>query len=76
MSEISINALMVLIQLLDQKVWTIKNQVEQADEDDECLADLEEELLVYSKVEQELRSLYEEACASVGNYPPYSELIQ
>jgi len=76
MSEISINSLLVLIQLLDQKVWTIKNQVEQADEDDECLADLKEELLVYSKVEQELRSLYEEAYASVSNYPPYSELIQ
>jgi hypothetical protein len=42
MAQISDNSLMVTIQVLDEKIWSMKNQVDEADENDNGLADLEE----------------------------------
>lgn len=76
MPQITANALMVIIQVLDEKIWSTKMQVDQADENDETLADLEDELLSYSKVALELRANYETALEEVGNLPPYSQLVR
>lgn len=76
MPPITANALMVIIQVLDEKIWSTKMQVDQADENDETLADLEDELLSYSKVALELRASYETALEEVGNLPPYSQLVR
>ena len=76
MPQIGANTLMVVIQVLDEKIRSIKALVDQADENDEDIADVEEELLIYSKVALELRKSYEEAFEDVGNLPPYSELMR
>jgi hypothetical protein len=46
------------------------------DENDDDLADLEDELLSYSEVANELRVSYEEALEDSGNLPRYSELVR
>jgi hypothetical protein len=76
MVQISDNSLMVTIQVLDEKIWSMKNQVDEADENDNGLADLEEELLSYTLVAQELRDRYEDALENTGNLPPYLELVR
>jgi hypothetical protein len=76
MAQISDNSLMVTIQVLDEKIWSMKNQVDEADENDNGLADLEEELLSYTLVAQELRDRYEDALENTGNLPPYLELVR
>lgn len=37
MAQISDNSLMVTIQVLDEKIWSMKNQVDEADENDQKL---------------------------------------
>lgn len=76
MAQISDNSLMVTIQVLDEKIWSMKAQVDQTDANDDGLADLEDELLSYTVVAQELRASYEEALGESGNLPPYSELVR
>jgi hypothetical protein len=76
MAQISDNSLMVTIQVLDEKIWSMRNQVDEADENDNGLADLEEELLSYTLVAQELRDRYEDALENTGNLPPYLELVR
>jgi hypothetical protein len=76
MAQISDNSLMVTIQVPDEKIWSMKNQVDEADENDNGLADLEEELLSYTLVAQELRDRYEDALENTGNLPPYLELVR
>jgi hypothetical protein len=76
MAQINDHSLVVIIQILDQKVRSIKAQVDQMDENDDDLADLEDELLSYSEVANELRVSYEEALEDSGNLPRYSELVR
>ncbi len=76
MSQISDNSLMVIIQILDEKIGAMKALVDQLDANNEDLADLEDELLSYSEVAQELRTSYEEAFQEIGNLPPYAELVK
>ncbi len=75
MPQISDNSLMIIIQILDEKIGSMKALVDQLDANNEDLADLEDELLSYSEVAQELRTGYEEAFKEIGNLPPYAELV-
>lgn len=76
MPEISGNALAVAIQVIDEKIWMLKAQVDQADESDDDLIDLEDEMLAYLKTADELRVSYEEALKTIGNLPFYEDLVR
>lgn len=76
MPEISGNALAVAIQVIDEKIWMLKAQVDQADESDDDLIDLEDEMLAYVKTADELRVSYEEALKTIGNLPFYEDLVR
>jgi hypothetical protein len=75
MTELSGNSLMVLVQLLDEKIQSLRARVDASDPGDPELADVEEELMGDSIVAMELRASYEAAAADSGNLPPYDELV-
>ncbi|WP_374592491.1 hypothetical protein [Aquabacterium sp.] len=75
MVEINPNALVYLVQLVDEKLQQLKQQVATS-EDDEALAEYEDELMACSKVAMELERCYQQAAKVVGNIPPYAELLQ
>ncbi len=76
MAEISGNALVMAIQAVDEKIWSLKAHVEQADENDPGLADVEEEMLAFSGAANELRIGYEQELKESGNLPAYESLVR
>lgn len=76
MPEISGYALVTAIQAVDEKLRALKLRVDEADADDDDLADLEEELLSCTKVADELRASYQDALETIGNMPPYDDLVR
>lgn len=76
MVEIDPNALVYLVQLVDEKLQRIKEEVSRRDAEDEELLDYEEELVVCSKVAMELERCYHQAEKIVGNIPTYAELTR
>ena len=76
MADVSGRALVVLIQLLDEKIWALKTRVDNASPHDTDLADVEEELATCTAVADELRSSYDVASKSAGNLPPYGSLVR
>ncbi len=74
MPQISENAMVLLIQLLDERISVLENLVKNSDENAEELADYEDELLLGMAVEEELRTAYEEALKGIGNLPTYSDI--
>jgi hypothetical protein len=75
-ADVSGRALVLLIQLLDEKIWALKGKVEKASPDDPDLADIEEELATCTAVADELRDSYAIAASSSGNLPPYGSLVR
>lgn len=76
MTNISSNALVLLIQILDEKIHLLKTKIDELSEDDEELPDYEEELLSCTKVADELFVSYKQALETIGNLPPYEDLVQ
>lgn len=74
MPQISGNALVLLIQLLDEKISALEKRVSETDEAAEELVEYEDELLSCTTVENELRVAYEEVLKSAGNLPSYRDL--
>jgi len=74
--EVSGRALVLLIQLLDEKIWALKAQIDKASPDDAELPDMEDELARCGAVANELRDSYELALKSAGNLPPYGSLVR
>ena len=72
--EISIQTLAVCVQAVDEKIRELEEQI--AASDDPELSCLEDELLVNSKPEMELKKLYIEAQKRTSNFPPYDELLK
>jgi hypothetical protein len=75
MTELSGNSMMVLVQVLDEKLQSLRAKVDLLDPEDPELTDLEEELMSDSIVAMELRASYEAAAARASNLPPYGELV-
>lgn len=76
MAEVSGQALMVLIQVLDEKIWALKARVDAASPDADDLADTEDELATCTAVADELRDAYESAAKTTGDLPPYGSLVR
>ena len=76
MANISGNALVVLIQLLDEKIHLLKTQIDGMSDDDEQLIDYEEEFMSYTNLANELQESYKQALEEVGNLPPYEDLVR
>jgi hypothetical protein len=75
-ADVSGRALVLLIQLLDERMWTLKAQIDKASPDDVELPDMEDELVRCGAVADELRGSYEVALKSAGNLPPYGSLVR
>jgi len=75
-ADVSGRALVILIQLLDEKIWTLKAKFEKASPDDLELPEVEEELTTCTAIAHELRDSYEVALRSAGNLPPYGSLVR
>ena len=76
MADLSGRALVLLIQLLDDRIWALKAKVDAASPDDSDLADLEDELARCGAVADELRDSYQAALKAAGNLPPYGSLVR
>lgn len=76
MPQVSGNALVLLIQLLDERIAVLEKSVQETDENAEELVEYEDELLSCTAVERELKAAYEEALKSIGNLPAYQDLIR
>ncbi|WLI91592.1 hypothetical protein Q4S45_10870 [Massilia sp. R2A-15] len=76
MNKLSNQSLVVLVQLVQKEVERLASQHDRMDAQDPLLADLEQELVDYSLVADELKGLYEEAEESSGNLPKYRQLAQ
>ena len=76
MAQVNEIALMMAIQAVDEKMWSLKEQVDKADPDDADLPYVEEELLSYSKAADDLRVAYENAIKPGDSLPPYEELVR
>lgn len=74
--ELSAQALLVLVQIMEREVAALAARQEAADEDDPELADVEEELLVVSNVREEVRRVYAAAAADADNLPPLASLVK
>ncbi|WP_156924401.1 hypothetical protein [Derxia gummosa] len=74
MPQISGNALVLLIQLLDERISTLEKMISETDEAAEELVEYEDELLSCITVENELMVAYEEALKETGNLPSYRDL--
>lgn len=75
MMEIDTNALVYLVQLVDEKLQRLKEEVSRRDAEDEELLGYEEELMACSKVAMELQRCYHQAEKIFGNIPAYTELV-
>ena len=76
MASLSGRALVLLIQVLDERIWALTFKVERASPDDPELPEVEEELATCAAVADELRDSYEGAAKSTGNLPPYGSLVR
>jgi hypothetical protein len=76
MPQVSGNALVLLIQLLDSRIAALERIIQETGSDDEGLADHEDELFRCSRVADELRVAYEDACIHASNLPPYAQLVR
>jgi hypothetical protein len=76
MTELSDQALVYLVQLVDQELKRLTAEVQARHADDPILADIEEELLDCSQVVSELQAMYENAAKTSGNMPRYSQLVE
>lgn len=75
MVEIDPNALVYLVQLVNENLQRLKEEVSRRDAEDEELLDYEEELMACSKVAMELERCYHQAEKIVSNIPAYTELV-
>jgi hypothetical protein len=75
MPQISSSALVLLVQLVDEKIGELERLIQRTPESAEELVDHEDELASCAKVELELKAAYEEAAKTVGNLPRYEELV-
>lgn len=76
MTELSNQALVYLVQLVNQDLKRLTAEVEARDAEDPILSDIEEELLDCSQVAGELQAMYEDAEKSSGNLPRYAQLVE
>jgi hypothetical protein len=71
MPQVSANALVLLVQLVDVKIAELERLIQRTGESAAELVEYEDELLGCTNVEQELKVAYEEAARAVGNLPRY-----
>jgi hypothetical protein len=76
MSSLNGISLRILIEVLNEKIWSMKTEMDKLDDDDDNLSDLEDELMGLSNVATELKACYEEELKGTGNLPPYAELVK
>lgn len=76
MKNLSNQSLVALVQLVQQEVGRLASQRDRMSGEDPLLANVEQELLDYSLVADELKDLYEEAEKSSGNLPKYRQLVE
>jgi hypothetical protein len=68
-------ALVAAVQTVDEKVWALKAQIDQAGEDED-VSDLEDEMMGFIKAGESLRGSYEQACQDGLKLPPYEKLVR
>ena len=74
MTALSPQALMVLVKVMEREVSRLEAECDAAEESD--AADLEEILLDYSQVREEVRQAYAAASAGADNLPSVAELLR
>lgn len=75
MIQISAYALEAAIQAVDEKIWGLKAEMEQAAESGDP-SDLEDEIMGYMKAADSLRTSYEEAIKQRYSLTPYEKLVR
>ncbi len=68
-------ALVAAVQTVDEKVWALKAQIDQAGEDED-VSDLEDEMMGFIKAGEALRGSYEQATRDGFKLPPYEKLVR
>jgi hypothetical protein len=76
MAEVNEIALMMAIQAVDEKIWALKAQIDQTDEDDDGIGYVADEMLSYMKAAHNLRTSYENALKPSDSLPPYAKLVR
>lgn len=64
------------IRAVDDKIFALQAEIDQADPDADTACDLEDELLGYMKAAAGLRSGYEAECQRYDNLVPYEKLVR
>lgn len=76
MAEINGIALLKTVRAVDEKIWTLKAQMDQCDEEDDEIGYLADEMLSYMNAAEDLRIGYEEAFRLSSSLLPYEELVR
>lgn len=76
MPEVNGIALLKAVLAVDEKVWALKAQIDQSDDDDSEAGYLEDEMLSFMKAADDLRVAYEQALKLSNNLPPYETLVR
>ncbi len=76
MPEVNGIALMKAVRAVDEKIWALKAQIDQSDDDDPDADYLEDEMLSYMKAADDLRVAYEQALRMSNNLPAYEKLVR
>jgi len=75
MPKISVYALEAAIQALDEKIYSLKDHIDQQDENID-VSDLEEEIMGWMKAASSLQDSYKEAVAEGYEIAPYEKLVR
>ncbi len=75
MPEVNGIALLKAVRAVDEKIWALKAQIDEADDDSEA-GYLEDEMLSFMKAADDLRVAYEQALKLSNNLPPYETLVR
>lgn len=76
MHQISTKSLVLLIQLIDDKMESLEKALNETPEGTPGLADIEEMVLYYSNVEMELEQVYRKASDAEAVSIPYEKLTK